>query len=248
LDSFGKKYPNNKGKPLSVKQIQCYGKQILKALAYLHELKWYHMHLHTGNILIDNDGMSVRLTELENFANNIPVKNEMYLNYVYSNFNTNNSYNTTLTEVFKANTNVFEKIDIVCFGRVLYELTFGKELKAPYPDEMEYNNLDKDIADILQQIFPRVKKGTYIVTVPSVSASDLLSHKFFQEDNNNGEDGNENVHGKFKNYLLDDDFDRHSGNFEINVNDESFCSFIKETVFDQNKFLKTKLTSIKNKI
>jgi serine/threonine protein kinase len=162
---------------LSVKQLQNYGRQVLEVLANLHNLKWFHIHLHSGNVLIDNDDL-VKITELENFAMNMPIKNELYFNYVYNSFNNDNT--SVLTEIFQTNYNVYEKIDIVSFGRLFYEMTFGKELKAPFPDDLEYNDLDKDIAEILQAIFPKQNK-TYIVGLPEVSASDLIKYKFFEE-------------------------------------------------------------------
>ena len=166
--------------------ISQYGRQILEALNYLHSHKWYHMNLHTGNIILDHD--SIKISELENFVNDLPIKNENYYNYVFTNFNNETFLKndiSVLSEIFSYNYNIFEKFDIISFGRVIYEMTFGKELKAPYPDDMEYNDIDNSIADILRLIF--VKKyskfnSNSTITLPDVSAGDLLKHKFF----NNG--------------------------------------------------------------
>jgi hypothetical protein len=206
------------------------------------------MHLHTGNVLIDNDGLTVKVSEVENFANNIPIKNELYFNYVFNCFSTENGYNNSvLNEVFKSNQNIFEKIDIIAFGRIIYELAFGKELKSPYPDELEYKDLDGDIADVLQLIFLKRQSkmsSSYNITVPDVSAAELLTHKLFKQEESNGGGSSHNDAGN-KLFKLDD-FDI-SDHLE-HVNDESFCSFIKEAVFNQQKYLKGKLSNLKIKI
>jgi serine/threonine protein kinase len=143
------------------------------------------MNLHSGNILIDNE--IIKILDIENFVNDLPIKNEAYFNYVFSNFNreTIKSDNSILTDVFTSNYNVFEKIDIISFGRIMYEMAFGKELKAPYPDDIEYNDLDPTLSDLLRIIF--VKKyskmnSNSIITVPEVSAADLLRHKLFNNE------------------------------------------------------------------
>jgi len=48
--------------------------------------------------------------------------------------------------------------------RVLYEMTTGKELKAPFPDDLEYKDFDSDIGDILKLIFKKKKyyKSNYL--------------------------------------------------------------------------------------
>ncbi len=177
---------------MHISQITLYGRQILEGLVYLHSIKWYHMNLHSGNIIIDNE--IVKITDIENFVNDLPIKNEAFFSYVFSNFSKQNIKTdiSLLTDVFTCNYNIFEKIDIISFGRIVYEMTFGKELKAPFPDDIEYNDIDPNIADLLRIIF--VKKyskmnSNSIISVPEVTAADLLRHKLFS---------NESILGKFK--------------------------------------------------
>jgi serine/threonine protein kinase len=198
LNSFSKKYPNSKVKGLHNSLISNYGRQILEALNYLHNNKWYHMHLHSGNVLIDNNN-SIKLVELENFVNDIPIRNDHLFNYAYESFNstyyTKNDYNSViLSEIFKNNSNIFEKIDIICFGRILYEMTTGRELKAPFPDPIEYKDIEADISEVLSLIFNKKTSkvnSNFIFTIPEVNASDLLKMKFF-----NPEDGSNNQESK----------------------------------------------------
>jgi hypothetical protein len=138
------------------------------------------MNLHSGNILIDND--IVKIGDIDNFVNDLPIKNEAYFSYVFANKQMENSI---LTDMFTNNYNIFEKIDIISFGRIIYEMTFGKELKAPYPDDIEYNYIDPTVADLLRLIF--VKKysrmnSNSLVSVPEVNVSELLRHKLFNNE------------------------------------------------------------------
>lgn len=192
LNTYAKKYPQNKGKGLHKSLIILYSKQILEALSYLHSNRWYHMHLHTGNILIEDDGNNIKISELENFVNELPIRNEHFFYYAYENFNSDhylnnkNDYNSSvLNEIFKNNYNIFEKIDIILFGRVLYEMTTGRELKSPFPDDLEYKELDPEIVEILKLIFNKKTSkvnNNFSITVPEVSASDLLKMKIFGQD------------------------------------------------------------------
>lgn len=189
LDNFNKKYPN-KGKGLHPSQISLYGKQILDAMTFLHANKWYHMHLHIGNVLLESE-YSIKISELENFVNDLPIRNEHFFNYAYENFNHEHylnkmDYNSSvLSEIFKNNFNIFEKIDIISFGRIIYELTTGRELKAPYPDDLEYKDMNKDIADILQIIYnKKVSKvnSNYLICVPDITMQELSKLKFFNNE------------------------------------------------------------------
>lgn len=203
---FLKKYPNNiKGKPLHTSLISLYGKQILEALNYLHTNKWYHLHIHSGNILIDERLQKIKISDLENFVCDLPIKNEQYYNYIFEELTMENSNkkidgnNGLFSDIFKNQSNIFEKIDIVSFGRILYEMCTGKELKSTCPDELEYTDMDIEISNILRLIF-LVKTSKYqnnfILSVPEVSASELLKIKFFNYENNFNIKESENISKK----------------------------------------------------
>ena len=55
---------NQKGKPLSKKKISKFSRQILLLLKRLHKNNIYHLNLHSGNILVDNDN-NIKVNDLE---------------------------------------------------------------------------------------------------------------------------------------------------------------------------------------
>ena len=201
LNSYGKKYQSNKGKALNINLISVYGKQILEALSYLHYNKWYHMHLHSGNVLVDDNQNEIRLAGLEIFVNDISTRNEHLLNYAFENFTQggNSNMNNTkfdknseiLSEIFKNTYNIFEKIDIICFGRLMYEMAFGRELKAPFPDNLEYQDMDSNLVEIFRFIFNKKESNintNFVYSVPDVTVNDLLKMRFFNlKDDENSE-------------------------------------------------------------
>jgi serine/threonine protein kinase len=191
LENYNKKYPTNKkSKGLHSSLISLYSRQILSLLAYLHERKIFHLHLHSGNILIDEKINKIKITGIENFICDFTIRNENYFNFLLENFNKNtlNKPNNSdlFVDIFRSEFNVFEKFDIISFGRILYEMVFGKELYCPYPDEIEFKSIDEEIAKVFRLIFNRKesRNGTsHKCSVPEVSAKDLLKIKFFNLNN-----------------------------------------------------------------
>ena len=61
--AYGEKY-SRPGKPLYIARIRKYGRQILEALHYLNRCGIGHFHLHSGNVIIQND--TAKLVEVEN--------------------------------------------------------------------------------------------------------------------------------------------------------------------------------------
>lgn len=157
------------------------------------------MHLHSGNILIDNETNKIKITGLENFVCDFTIKNQNYLNYAFDTYNTLNCYSSVdnpnnndnnklesskglFDEIFRNQYNIFEKLDIICFGRILYEMVTGRELNCAFPDEIEYKSMDEEIVKVLQLIF--YKKASkynlnYKMSVPEVSVKDLLKLAIF---------------------------------------------------------------------
>ena len=99
---------------------------------------------------------------MENFLLSHTFRNDHCFNYAFDCFINNNSKtdqnSSILTELFKNNFDIFEKLDLIGFGRVLYEMSVGRELKAPFPDESEYKDMDTEVVEVLSMIF---KKKTY---------------------------------------------------------------------------------------
>lgn len=61
--AYGEKYCTP-GKPLYINKIRKYGRQILEALRYLSQCGLTHYHLHSGNVIIQND--NAKVSEIEN--------------------------------------------------------------------------------------------------------------------------------------------------------------------------------------
>jgi len=194
------------------------------------------LHLHSGNILINEKNQTIKISELENFISDLPIKNEQYFFYLYDELNyennnlNNNPYSKNIkdsyknvennnmdifNDIFKNQFNIFEKIDIISFGRVLYEMTTGKELKAPYPDELEYKDMDIEIAQILRTIFQRKNSklnynnnNNNLNKFTEISAKDLLKLNFFKIENSSSnldENNKENLLNEEKLYKENDE-------------------------------------------
>lgn len=151
--SFLKKYGNPKGhKPLNCSQIALYGKQILEALKFLKDKGLFYGHLHSGNVIIDND--RVKLLDIENGILGVP---SFYRPYFMQHKRICN----------------MEAIDIYCFGHTLYEMTFGAPLQestvASFPSECS-----PLLRSVLESILSSESCKNSLPTVDN-----LLQHAFF---------------------------------------------------------------------
>nr|XP_022297327.1 PX domain-containing protein kinase-like protein isoform X2 [Crassostrea virginica] len=150
---FLKKYANPKScTTLDLNAVKIVGKQILEALKFLHEKGLPYGHLHAGNVIMD--GGNCRLLDLENWLLGLP-----------------SYYRAFFTQFKKINT--CELIDVYCFGQLLYEMAYGRQLFAPTCDSFPPNS-PPEIRSVLESILsPEACKGG----LPSVE--NLLSHPFF---------------------------------------------------------------------
>uniref|UniRef100_A0A3P9IZP0 PX domain containing serine/threonine kinase n=1 Tax=Oryzias latipes TaxID=8090 RepID=A0A3P9IZP0_ORYLA len=105
-DSYLKKYCNPKrSQGLELEQIKLYGRQILEGLKLLHDNGMFFGHLHTSNVMVEDD--VCQLLEVENGILGVP-----------------SMLRATFSQLRKINTT--ESIDVFCFGHSLYEMTYGR--------------------------------------------------------------------------------------------------------------------------
>ncbi|XP_022907290.2 PX domain-containing protein kinase-like protein [Onthophagus taurus] len=151
--SFMKKYGNPKGhKPLEISQIALYGRQILEALKFLNEKGLPYGHLHTGNIIIDND--RVKLLDIENGIIGVP-----------------SFYRPYFMQHKKIHS--LQAIDVYCFGHTLYEMTFGSPLHESVVEHLP-GECNPILRSVLESILsPEACKSG----IPTID--DLLKHAFF---------------------------------------------------------------------
>lgn len=227
----------------------------------MHSNNFYHLHLHSGNILLEEKSDTIKLTELENFVCNLPVKNEQYFNFIIDdlNYNSNNNSqkfhshnnnNTNLfSDIFKGQFNIFEKIDIVSFGRIIYEMATGKELKSSFPDELELNDMDSEISDVLKIVFSRsLKNNRNNSNFKDTTIKDLLNMRLFvinDDKVNNEKDDSKKLFYFFIHFLdevsrLHNDFSSENNKSNMENEEQQYCQFVKEKIFDQNNFLDKK--------
>ncbi|KAG7162239.1 PX domain-containing protein kinase-like protein-like [Homarus americanus] len=109
------KYSSDKLCSIQQKDCAIYGRQILEALLFLHEKGLGHGHLHTGNLVIDNN--VCRLLELENQVVGLPNQLRSHM-------------------IHHRKINSIEAIDVYCFGHVLYEMIFQKRLTTNTCNEL----------------------------------------------------------------------------------------------------------------
>ncbi|CAB4036247.1 PX domain-containing kinase [Paramuricea clavata] len=139
---------------MQLEDIRRCGRQILEALKTLQDKGFPYGHLHTGNIIME--GNVARLLDIENGLLGVPSIHRHHL-----------------LELKKIQN--LEQQDVYCFGHVLYEMTFGKELRAPTTDEIP-PNCPPLLEPILSSILtPDACKGN----IPTVS--ELLQLPFFAD-------------------------------------------------------------------
>lgn len=103
---------------MNLEDIRRCGRQILEALKTLQDKGFPYGHLHTGNILME--GNVCRLLDIENSLLGVPSIHRHHF-----------------LELKKIQN--IEQQDVYCFGHVLYEMTFGQELRSPTVDEIPPN-------------------------------------------------------------------------------------------------------------
>jgi len=107
---YMKKYSQQKSLPtINLSLIKVLSKKILISLQFIYSKGLFYGHLHSGNILIEQNGNSVKLTDLPNGLLGLPY---FYRSYLIDQRKIQN----------------IELVDVYGFGHVLYEMTYGEPL------------------------------------------------------------------------------------------------------------------------
>lgn len=152
---FLSKYGNPKGRTtLTIKQIALYGRQILEALSFLHSKGMPYGHLHSGNIVIEDE--CVKLLDIENYILGVPA-----------------FYRPFFVQHSKLHST--DVIDVYCFGHVLFEMAMGYPLQ-----ESVVRQISGDCAEELKNVLELIlSKEACRAGLPTVDQ--LIEHRFFTE-------------------------------------------------------------------
>ena len=227
-----------KSKKLKDDKIQIFAYEIAKALCTLHKNNFYLLNLQTGNIFID-ENEKIKINGIES----ILMDNEdNFYNYIYEFFNSNQKSFPSTT-----NLNLFEMIDTVSFGRVLYEMASGNPLTTHYPSDLDELG-SYEIKEILMKIFPH--KGICNIKLKEILQMKLFSSitneakkkskfNFFglkknKNDSDNDEDEfNENNDDNENNQLVSND---------LQTNDQFYS--LKDILYNQKNILLRKIKNV----
>ena len=228
LNSFEKKslkYKNKKGKPLQKKKIAKISRQILLLLKRLHKNNIYHLNLHSGNVLIDSD-FNIKINDLEMIIfSKYKRQDENFFNDLFEYYLSNPIGNFL---------KVFEAIDIISFGKILYEISTGNEMETPYLNLKNLENIDKDIIDLLKLIFPQ--NNICSSSVKQLLKMDLVKNNFIDEEQENNE-MNDDDDDNFIIIHFDDDSDSEQNNENSNQNIDDKFKNLKNILFNEKQFL-----------
>jgi PX domain-containing protein kinase-like protein len=127
--SFMKKYCSKKSyNTLKLSQIKLFSRQILETLQFLHLKGLAHGHLHSGNIIIENDA-KIRLTDLHNSLIGLP-----------------NQHRSLMIDHKKISD--LELVDVYSFGLILFEMVYGET----YSQCLKENFNDCQFNDVKQML------------------------------------------------------------------------------------------------
>ncbi|XP_038551566.1 PX domain-containing protein kinase-like protein isoform X1 [Micropterus salmoides] len=158
-ESYLKKYCNpKKSQGLELQQIKLYGRQILEGLKLLHDGGVFFGHLHASNIIVD-DGVC-RLMDIENGMLGVP-----------------SVLRPAFTHLRKINST--DRIDVFCFGYLLYEMTYGRP-----PDSVPVDQYPAipytAVVSVLQSILSTEACKSGMPTVSELMQTPLFSDVYLQ--------------------------------------------------------------------
>jgi len=150
-----------KGKPFEIGKIRRYGRQILEGLLFLENIGIPYLHLHTGNVIINDKGDCV-LTDIESGFLGVEPP-ERYIEYI--------------RDVRQFTSRPAAPI-ILLFGYVLFECSMAHQCQVANPLDIMRTlkrRPPKPIIHLLGRIFGDQSIGVEVPTVKS-----LLNEPFFR--------------------------------------------------------------------
>ena len=153
-------------------------------------------------------------------------KDEDFFSYLFEYYSSNPKGNFL---------NIYEAIDIISFGKILYEISTGSEMKNAELNVNLLENIDKDIIDILKLIFP--KDNICSVSIKQILKMNLVKDNFIDDDSDNNEmndDDDDNfiiIH-----YDDDSDSDKDNENSSLLSSNSNFSN-IKNILFNEQQFI-----------
>merc|ERR1712228_213978 len=158
--TYGEKY-NLPGKSLYINKIRKYGRQILEALNYLSRCGLTHYHLHSGNVIIQND--NAKVTEIENVFFGYQLRHPLH------------QHLEAVKKIYP-----FLDVEVCLFGYILFEMATGFESPTPSPLDCLHEmprKLDANILSILGRVFGDKSLGN------NPTIADLINDPFFNATN-----------------------------------------------------------------
>ncbi|KAL4226568.1 hypothetical protein ACF0H5_014553 [Mactra antiquata] len=150
---FLKKYANTlKTLCLDLQMIKVIGRQILETLNLFHEKGLPYCNLHSGNVIVGTG--FCKLIDFENWLLGVP-----------------SYYRQNVLQFKKIQTT--EMMDVYCFGCVLYEMTFGREIQQESCDHFP-GQCPAELRSVLESILTTEACKNGLPTVQN-----LMMHPFF---------------------------------------------------------------------
>ncbi|KAK8396825.1 hypothetical protein O3P69_005059 [Scylla paramamosain] len=148
------KYSGDKLIAVAEKKCAVFGRQILEALLFLHEKGLGHGHVHTGNMVLENN--VCQLLDLENQVVGMP-----------------NQLRARVVQHRRINS--IEALDVYSFGHAMYEMLFQRRLETDTCEDFppECSPMARSVLESILSA-EACKNG-----LPAVAG--LLTHPFFSE-------------------------------------------------------------------
>ena len=164
-------------------QVIDYAWQLINMIFILHNHGIFHLHIHSENILINEDNVLL-LNDIENaLFSNFKHKRQEFLEYIYQYYNWKRKEKDSFmfADDHKNKISLYEVIDIVSYGSVLYEMIMGDTMKTHKLSADDLNTLgyfNYDIEQLMRKIFP-------LNGICSITAKEICMMNMFKKYNSN---------------------------------------------------------------